>query len=165
MVSILFCETFAFSDSKAKTQAVHKWVVPMCTTVCGQLVYAGYPALVTSPVVGLGAACGPHWCTLEQAIFLYWCTLCYCSCPLLVQELACTGVRLDLLVVTAGLGFQEEASGRPAGKGGGSSAGTLSVSNPTTPPLTTSPPCRHFHANLVELFLAFFLSLSFGRLI
>ena len=89
----------------------------------------GYPALVTSPVVGLGAACGPHWCTLEQAIFLYWCTLCYCSCPLLVQELACTGVRLDLLVVTAGLGFQEEASGRPAGKGGGSSAGiTLSVS-------------------------------------
>ena len=96
----------------------------MRSPVSRQLVYAG-SLLVGCPLVGLAAACGPHWCTLVQATCLYWCTL-WCSSPLLVQEatLACTGVRWDLLVVTAGLGFQEEASGRPAGKQGGASSAT-----------------------------------------
>ena len=114
------------------------------------------PSWWASPLVGLGAACGPHWCTLVQAICLYWCTL-WCSSPLLVQEatLACTGVRWDLLVVTAGLGFQEEASGRPAGKQRGASSATRREYPPPSKPPFPSP---HFHLNLVPLFGGIFSS-------
>ena len=105
------------------------------------------------PLVGLGAACGPHWCTLVQAKCLYWCTL-WCSSPLLVEEatLACTGVRWDLLVVTAGLGFQER---RPVGEQPAreevdraatsvSSRHPQTITSPSSPSLSFKPCCCFF---------------------
>ena len=121
------------------------------------------PLLVGCPLVGLAAACGPHWCTLVQAICLYWCTL-WCSSPLLVQEatLACTGVRwISSSSQLASASKRRPVGDQPASRG--ELHLPLAVSTPR-PPSKPPFPSPHFHLNLVLLF-GDLLILSFSSLI
>ena len=100
------------------------------------LVQAFWPVLVyTHP----GALVHSSWCNIEL----------------------CTGVRWDLLVATAGLGFQEEASGRPGGNEGGSPQLFAPVSNQH---LSTHAPGLSFkpsHLFWKYLFRSYILSFDF----